>query len=340
MTHAPGRRPAFTLVELLVVIAIIGILIALLLPAVQKVREAAKRAQCTNNLHQLGIAVHSFHDVNGTMPTYFGTYPQDPTLQFIQGQQTSIYGGWFAFLLPYIEQDAVYLIALDDVKASGDNINITGTSGCTTVTVPPTTYNGYTYPGYTYQSCPTLSVHGIWLPAVSYAPFKVLQCPSDPTVVPGGLVYGYWAGTSYAANWNAWGDGNNGVYTNPQPLTNILDGTSSTVLFGEVYQNCDQLGRIALYSWYYSDFGLNWYQQGNTNMFQVQPQIGQCATCCDNWRAQSGHTGVMQVGMADASVHSISSTISNNENWVTVSQTKTWDRLLLPRDGQVIGDDW
>ena len=108
MSHSSYRkREGFTLIELLVVIAIIAVLIGLLLPAVQKVREAAARAQCQNNLKQMGIALHAHHDALGRLPPG-GANDQAPDFGTQAGSPNNWGSSWMVYILPYIEQDNLY----------------------------------------------------------------------------------------------------------------------------------------------------------------------------------------------------------------------------------------
>src|SRR5262249_51428555 len=138
MTRVLTRR-GFTLIELLVVIAIIAVLIGLLVPAVQKVRDAAAKIQCGNNLHQLALAAHNYQATNGTLPPGFlGCYsPGVSSGTYDNSNWTSAQlVGVLFFLLPYVEQDNVYSLAMSGTNIPNDYLSVNKSAFSTTTGGP------------------------------------------------------------------------------------------------------------------------------------------------------------------------------------------------------------
>jgi prepilin-type N-terminal cleavage/methylation domain-containing protein/prepilin-type processing-associated H-X9-DG protein len=199
------RKAGFTLIELLVVIAIIAILIGLLLPAVQKVRDAAARIQCSNNIKQISLAAHTYHDAFKCLPPGTNVSQSPLTSDNVNPQYTyqSIdprYGGPYtsvlAYLLPYVEQGNVYNQLLNTVQANkykspGSALFAFGSGAGAWA---------YNYPPFDFAAgVPSSNVNGTGYPHICDANIPIYVCPSDNatdnTGVPypnGGVIDAYW----------------------------------------------------------------------------------------------------------------------------------------------------
>jgi len=277
------RRPAFTLIELLVVIAIIAILIGLLLPAVQKVREAAARSTCTNNLKQLSLGTINCADTNDQkLPPSVGLYPGVGVAAANQSD-----GGVFLHILPYIEQEGLFKSSL--VGAGVDDRN---------------------------NYLPTYSQ---WTSQVQNSRVKAYICPSDYTNTDARKARSSYSqnGQIFRVNYpNGW---SNGLTRYPAGLP---DGTSNTVMYSEKVSLCDNsLGSEPYNDNYWPDWGpiVASNDVGDpTGLALGSPQAGVRANgasgVCQSGRPSSVHPVVI-TAMCDGSVRGVSSSISAQTWW-------------------------
>src|SRR5829696_5208888 len=322
-----GSRKGFTLIELLVVIAIIAILIGLLLPAVQKIREAANRMKCSNNLKQLGLAAHNYNDTNGALP---------PAIQaFNAAHRDSIRGGnvsanlwgpnWAFLILPYIEQDNLYRL----YQPSAQNYLLAGTDFNWKVagqSVVPT------------YLCPS--------DGSNRTPFNGLQQPVA------NLARGNYAINAGPGNWSSTYDGNQNSTNYSLPgagvswivtgntnqgcatVASMEDGSSNTIMFNEV-----RSGMIA------SDVRGTWIVGFPGSTVTATYACGDCLLpnaknsgaddvqgCQDNFNqgmgcwascpstqatARARHSGGVNVGFGDGAVRFVRESIDNRQ-WYTL----------------------
>ncbi len=321
--HSSQRtRNAFTLIELLVVIAIIAILIGLLLPAVQKVREAAARTQCTNNLKQISLSCHSYQDVRGQLPESYLEIGGQPR------------GTAFFLLLPYFEQNAIWNSSTAGPYLPGVNDFISHV---------PTTGTRFQAPAarpIKVFLCPSDSSgadNGLW---------PIFGDPNED---------GNWSFSNYGLNFQVFGNpskGDTSSYANlfgNLNLNNIKDGTSNTIFFAEKFRRCKPSGAEYASLWGHGGWNMPYmphFAYGNENgtvgfsqrtgivgvvgansKFQVIPQN---STACNPMMTQAVHVGVILAGLGDGSIRTVSAGVSGN----------TWWAATTPNGGDLAGSDW
>jgi prepilin-type N-terminal cleavage/methylation domain-containing protein len=318
MTISPNRRTAFTLIELLVVIAIIGVLIALLLPAVQAAREAARRAQCANNFKQIMLAVHNFENSNNLLPP--------PNFYQVVNATTNntAQGSAHYAILPFLEQNTVFLNFTVDRPDAGYGNALAYTAG------------GAVNVALGVFSCPSDPTNS-----------------NDRAV--GGPYDGKWGLSCYAYNLVLFGGGGavTGLNKSCQyTIGTIPDGSSNTLGLGEQiggypasFGTSGFSGEEAYNVWAWPAVGTAGLAGGAT-YGPYSPDPAYCpggALFGSNFPLpQSGnpnsistttfssvHPGIINAAMMDGSVRAIKTTISQT----------TWNAVLLPNDGSIISSD-
>jgi prepilin-type N-terminal cleavage/methylation domain-containing protein len=214
-------RRAFTLIELLVVIAIIAVLIGLLLPAVQKVREAAARSKCVNNLKQIGLALHNYHDANRRFPPGYVDGNTDP--RSTPDNDVGPGWGWASFILPYMEQDAIYR-QINFSKPVGAGVNAQVTLAQLAV---------HQCPSDPYQQTVPVYDSNFGSPIVNVAHGNYVGCNGwEECFVNAG---GAGDGSGSDGLSGGLGEAGNGLFFRNSKYTvaNITDGLSNTIIAGE-----------------------------------------------------------------------------------------------------------
>ncbi len=340
----PGK--GFTLIELLVVIAIIAILIGLLLPAVQKVREAAARMTCSNNLHQMALAAHMFHDTKGIFP------PGGKSNQFT-GNWGDDKGTWLVYSLPYMEQDNVYKLIPQPLEITAANATVNQNP------IGQIAPNAAFYSARPkYFRCPSDAFELTW-GLSNYVGSLGPQCLTtaggcngpDPYQVycNGNNFTPAWGYTASPDHGNDWGNsGIRGMFNRlgaPINLAAVTDGTSNTIMIGESLPA--EHDHLTNSPYWQSGVPIAWCHFNGTGTgastivpinFKIRayPNSGGCTspviTDRTNWNTswgfRSNHSGGANFVFADGSVHFLSQSIDH----------KTYQLLGCRNDNQATGN--